>query len=134
MNGENCNWNSILVTKDLMHPAGRNREHSCLENFHGDDLYPHNINKHSCTHQSLPEHQASKMHVYDTNRNIKSSQHICIPHVSSNSVRETFNNGLNPSEVDWGDPRGEPTNHTSSGHMLNKVNWGGKLKLNYTSC
>ena len=29
-NGENSDWNSRLVTKNLMHHAGRNGEHSCV--------------------------------------------------------------------------------------------------------
>ena len=61
-----------------------------------------------------------------------------IIHALSNCVRETFNHGLGPSKVDWGDHKGEPTKHvpnyTSSGCMLMEVDWGGKLKLNYTSC
>ena len=54
----------------------------------------------------------------------------------SNCVRETFNHGLSPSEVDWGDSTGELTKmlkYTSSGCMLMEVDWGGNLKLNYTS-
>ena len=74
--------------------AAKNGEHSCVENFHGDNLNPHNINKLSCTHQSLQE-----------------TQHLCIPehclifvgsehqsskiyHAFSNYVKTTFNNGL----------------------------------------
>ena len=78
-----------------------------------------------------------------------------ILHVFSNCVRATVNHGLSPSEVDWGDPKEEPTKHgpslmevdwerkilnytssnyTSSGCMLMEFDWGGKLKLNYTSC
>ena len=61
-----------------------------------------------------------------------------ILHAFSSCVRETFNHGLSPSEVDWGDPKGDPTKHgpnyTSSGCMLMEVDWGGKLRLNYTSC
>ena len=53
-----------------------------------------------------------------------------ILHSFSNCVRETFN----PSEVEWGDPKGEPTKHglnyTSSGYMLMEVDWGGKLIVN----
>ena len=30
MNGENSDWNSSLVTKNLMNHAGRKREHSCV--------------------------------------------------------------------------------------------------------
>ena len=61
-----------------------------------------------------------------------------ILHAFSTCVRETFNHWLSPSQVDWGDLKGEPTKHgpsyTSSGCMLMEVDWGGKLKLNYTSC
>ena len=68
---------------------------------------------------------------------IKSNQHMVIPHAFVNDVRATFNHGLSPSETDFGDPKGEPTKmfkHTSSGCMLMEIDWGGKLKLNYTSC
>ena len=40
-----------------MHNAAKNGEHSCVENFRGDNLNPHNINKLSCTNQSLQETQ-----------------------------------------------------------------------------
>ena len=43
----------IDMTKDSLHHAAKNGEHSCVEIFHGDNLNPHNINKLSCTHQSL---------------------------------------------------------------------------------
>ena len=60
-----------------------------VENFHGDNLNPHNINKLNCTHQSLqetqhlchpehclifvgPEHQASKIYEYLIWKHIKS--------------------------------------------------------------
>ena len=55
---------------------------------------------------------------------------------SANCVRETFNHGLSPSEVDWGDPKGDPMKmlkYTSSGNILMEADWGGKLKHNYTS-
>ena len=72
-----------------LHNAAKNGEHSCVENFYGDNLNPHNINKLSCTHQSLqetqhlchpehclifvgPEHQASKIYEYLTWKHIKS--------------------------------------------------------------
>ena len=101
----------IEVTKVLIHHVGKNGEH-----FYGEN--------------SIYEYP-SKMH-------IKSTQHMGILHAFNNCVRETFNHGLSPSDVDWGDPKGEPTNHgpnyTSSGCMLMEVDWGGKLKLNYTSC
>ena len=39
-----------------------------------------------------------------------------------------FNHGLSPPEVDWGDPKREPTKHgpnyTLSGCMLMEVDWG----------
>ena len=57
----------IEMTKDSLHHAAKNGEYSCVENFHGDNLNPHNINKLSCTHQSLQE-----------------TQHLCHPeHFSS---------------------------------------------------
>ena len=68
-----------------------------------------------------------------------------ILHTFSNCVRATFTHGLSPSEVDWGDPKREPTKdapsfmevdwlrkilkYTSSGCMLMEVDWGGILKL-----
>ena len=65
---------------------------------------------------------------------IKLTQHMGILHALSNYVRETFNHGLSPSEVDWGDPKGEPTTHgpnyTSSGCMLIEVDWGFKAIVN----
>ena len=61
-----------------------------------------------------------------------------ILHAFSNCVQETFNHELSPSEVDQGDPKGEPAKHgpnyPSGGCMLMEVDWGGKLKINYTSC
>ena len=52
-----------------------------------------------------------------------------ILHVFSNCVRATFNHGIGPSEVDWGDPEGEPTKH---GPSLMEVGWERKM-FNYTS-
>ena len=54
------------MTKDSLHPAAKNGEHSCAENFCGDNLNPHNINKLCCTHQSLQE-----------------TQHLCHPEIVS---------------------------------------------------
>ena len=54
-----------------------------------------------------------------------------------NFVRAPFNHGLSPSEDDWGDPKGEPTEmlkYTSNGCLLMEVDWGGNLKLIHTSC
>ena len=119
-----------------------------MEDFHGDTLNSHNINKLSCTHESLqetqhfchpehclifvgPEHQATKIY-----------------HAFSNYVKTTFNNGLSLSEVDLSHLKREMTNHgssvmqvdwagnidpnyTSSGCMLMQVDWGGKLRVNH---
>ena len=71
------------------------------------------------------------LHVFN-----KTNQHMGTLHAFSNCVRETFNQGPSPSEVDWGDPKGEPTKmlkHTSSGNMLMEVDWGGNLKHNNRS-
>ena len=38
---------------------------------------------------------------------IKSNQHMDILHAFINYVRVTSNHGVSPSEVDWGDPKGE---------------------------
>ena len=58
-------------------------------------------------------------------------------HTFNNCVRETFNHGLSPSEMDWGDAIDVPIKHgpnyTSNGCTLMEVDWGDKLKLNYTS-
>ena len=71
------------------------------------------------------------------NDHIKSNQNMGTNHTFNNCVRETFNHGLNPSEVDWGDAIDVPTKHgpnyTSNGCMHMDVDWGDKLKLNYTS-
>ena len=53
-----------------------------------------------------------------------------ILHAFSNFVKPTFNHVLSPSEVNWDDPKGEPTKY---GLMHMEVDWGGNLKLNYTS-
>ena len=152
----------IEMTKDSLHHAGKNGEHSygenlhntaknddhsCVENFHGDNLNPHNINKLSCTHQSLqetqhlchpehclicvgPEHQAAKIYEYLTKRHIKSNQHMDNPNAFSNCVKTTLNHGLSLSEVDLGDLKRETTKH---GPSLMEVDWGGNIEPNYTS-
>ena len=38
----------IEMTKDSLHHVTKNWEHSCVENFHGENLNQHNINKLSC--------------------------------------------------------------------------------------
>ena len=99
----------IEVTKVLIHHVGKNEEHSYGENFIYE--YP------------------PKMH-------IKSNHYMGILHTLNNCVRATFNHGLSPSEVDWGDPKGELTKmlkYTSNRCILMEVDWGGNLKLNYTS-
>ena len=115
----------------------KNGEHFWVENFHGDNPNPHNINKISCTHQSLqetqhlchpehylifvgPEHQVSKIYEYLTKRHIKSNQHMYNPHAFSNYVKTTLNHGLRLSEVDLGDPKRETTKH---GPSLMEVDW-----------
>ena len=98
-----------------------------MENFHGDDIYPHNINKHSCTYQSLPE--VSKLCEYLTKKHIKSYQHMEGLNAISNYVKTTLNLGSSLKEVDWGgniDP-----NYTSSRCMLIEVDWGGKLRVDH---
>ena len=45
-----------------------------------------------------------------------------IPHALSNYVRETFNHGLNPSEVNWG--RNLKLNYTSGGLNISEIDWG----------
>ena len=83
---------------------------------------------------------------FPAKRHLKSNQHMGILHAVSNCERATFNHGLSHSEVDWGDPKEEPTKHgpslmkvdwerkilncTSSGCILMEVDWEGKLKLN----
>ena len=61
-----------------------------------------------------------------------------ILHEFSNCVRETSNHGNSPSEVDWGDPKGEPTKHgpncTSNAYVLMEVDWGGKLNCTSYRC
>ena len=99
-----------------------------MENFHGDDIYPHNINKHSCTYQRLPEHQVSKLCEYLTKRHIKSYWHMEGLNAFSNYVKTTLNLGSSIKEVDSGgsiDP-----DYTSSRCMLMEVDWGGKLRVN----
>ena len=58
-------------------------------------------------------------------------------HTFNSCVRVTFNHGLSPSEIDWGDaidiPIKHGTNYTPNGCTLKKVDWGDKLKLNYTT-
>ena len=115
-----------------MHPAGRNGEHSCMESYYGDDIYPHSINKHSCTYQSLPEHQVSKLCEYLTKSHIKSYNLMEGLNTFSNYVKTTLNLGSSLQEVDWGG--NIDSNYTSNECMLVEVDWGGKLKLNYTSC
>ena len=74
-----------------MNHAGRDGEHSCMENFHGDDIYPHNIKKHSFAYQILPEHQVSKSCGCLTRRHIKSYQHMEGLNVFSDYVNTTLN-------------------------------------------
>ena len=52
------------------------------------------------------------------------------PNAFSNYVRTTLNHGLSLSEVDLDDLKRETTEH---GPSLMEVDWGGKIKPNYTS-
>ena len=115
--------------------VGKNGEHFYGENF----IYEYPSKRHTKLNQHMGIlHAFSKSnqhmgihHVFN-----KPNQHMGTLHAFSNHVRETFNHGLSPSEVDWGDPKGEPTKmlkYTSSGNMLMDVDWGGNFKLNYTS-
>ena len=114
-----------------LHNAGKNGEHSSVENFHGGNLNPHNINKLSCTHQSLQEtqhlchsehclsfvgseHQASKIYEYLTKRHIKPNQHMENPNAFSNYVKTTLTHGLSLSEVDLSHLKRETTKHGST--------------------
>ena len=70
------------------------------------------------------------IHEYLSKRHIMPYQHMGILHTFSNCVKATFDHGLSPSEVDWGDPKGESMKmlkYTSSGCMLMEFDWGGKL-------
>ena len=51
-----------------------------------------------------------------------------ILHAFSNCVNATFNHGLSPSEVDWGDSKGEPTKH---GPSLMEVDWERKYSTTH---
>ena len=114
----------IEVTKDPIYHVGKNGEHLTKDPIYhvgknGEHFYGENF-----------------IYEYPSKSCTKSDQHVGILHAFSKCVREPFNHGLSPSEVDWGDPKGEPTKilkHTSSGNMLMEVDWGGNLKHNYTS-
>ena len=84
----------IEMTKDSLHHAAKNGEHSCMENFHGDNLNPHNINKLTCNHQGIQEIQ----HLYHPEHCLifvgPEHQSSKIYHAFSNYVKTTFNNGL----------------------------------------
>ena len=78
--GENSDCNSILVTKSLMHHAGRNGEHSCM---------PFNLNNTSCGFM-LKEVDWGGKHPINS-----------VVHWYWQS-HETYPTGHNISEVDWG--------------------------------
>ena len=101
----------IEATKALIHHIGKNGVH----------IYGENI-----------------IHEYPKSwRHIKSNQDMGTNHTFNNCLRETFNHGLSPSEIDWGDAIDVPIKHgpnyTSNGCTLIEVDWGDKLKLNNTS-
>ena len=87
----------IEVTNVLIHHVGKNGEHSYGVNF----IYEY----------SSKMHIKSNQHMGILHALIKPNQHMGILHIFSNSVTETFNNVLSPSEVEWGDPKREPTKH-----------------------
>ena len=114
--------NGEHLTKDPIHHVDKNGEHYYGENF----IYEYPSKRHTKSNQHI-----GILHVFS-----KSNQHMGTLHAFSNCERQTFNHGLSPSEVDWGDPKGEPTKilkHTLSGNMLMEVDWGGNLKHNYKS-
>ena len=75
----------IEVTKALIHHIGKNGEHFYGENF---------------IHEYLKSW-----------RHIKSNQNIGTHHTFNNCVRDTFNHGHSPSEIDWGDALDVPIKH-----------------------
>ena len=97
-----CAKLKIEVTKGPTHHDSKNGEHCYAENF---------------------------IYEYPKKGYIKSNQNMGILHAFSNCVRAAFNHGLSPSEIDWGDPKGGPTEH---GPSLMEVHWERKM-LNYTS-
>ena len=101
----------IELTKALIHHIGKNGEH-----FYGEHFI----------------HEYPKLWGH-----IKSNQNIGTHHTFNNCVRETFNHGPSPSEIDRGATIDVPIKHgpnyTSNGCTLMEVDWGDKLKLNYTS-
>ena len=81
----------IVVTKALVHHTSKNGEHFYGENF---------------------------IHEYPKSwRHIMSIQNMGTHHTFNNCVRETFNHGLNPSEVDWGDAIDVPVKHGPKLHI-----------------
>ena len=77
----------IEVTKALIHHFGKNGEHFYGENF---------------------------IHEYPKSwRHIKSNQNIGTNHTFNDCVRETFNHGPSPSEIDWGDAIDVPIKHVT---------------------
>ena len=92
----------IEVTKGLIHHIGENGEHFYGENF---------------------------IHEYPKSwRHIKSNQNIGTHHTFNDCVRETFDHGPSPSEIDWGDAIDVPIKHgpnyTPNGCTLTEVDWG----------
>ena len=98
----------IEVTNDPIYHVGKNGEHSYGENFICE--YPSERHTKSNQHMGI-------LHVFS-----KSNQHMGVLHAFSNCVRETFNHGLSPSEIDWDNPKGEPTK-CSSIHQVETCSW-----------
>ena len=113
---------NIEVTKDTIHHVGKNGEHFYGENFiyeYPSKRHTESNNQHmgilhafskSKQHMGiLDPFSKSKQHMGILHPFSKPNQHMGTLHPFSNCVRETFNHGLTPSEVHWGDPKGEPT-------------------------
>ena len=88
-NGKNSDINSSLVTKNIMHHAGTNKEHSCV---------PVDLSNTSC---------GFMLNEVDWGRNLKLNY---------------TSGGLNISEVDWGDH--DPSTNNMNKILLSEVAWG----------
>ena len=113
--------NGEHLTKDPIYHVGKNGEHFYGENF----IYEYPSKRHTKSNEHmdiLHVFSKSNQHMGILHAFSKSNQHTGILHAFSNCVRETFNHGLSPYEVDWGDPKGEPTK-CSSTHQVGTCSW-----------
>ena len=105
----------IEVTKDPIHPVGKNGEHLIKSNQHMDILYAFiNYVRATFNHGNSP-----------------SEVDWCDPKGELTEMLKHTSNGYMLMEVDWGGNL--KLIHTSCGYMLMEVDWGGNLKHNYTS-